>query len=398
MLGKDALCRNRRRDLREFIRRFCPDLDKTRSKFFRQSLWGILSSGSLLVSRWLGWIGDGCKCAFYRHKRLLNQLKSPDWNHDAVLDAYLRQWAQNIEIDTPLIIDLTDLPRPRGRKLPHIALVRDGSEDKLHYGYWCLEVYACWGKRRIYACWGKRRITPLLLDPYSVEAPGVFGENARILAGVDRVLSATGGKGVLVMDRGADRDKLLIPWIDDRRRFVIRLRGDRCLLLDNGSLVPALTLAEQLLQASRDHKRGWRKVYLPHRPNDPLYLVAKALPGHDKPLILLTSLVAQDLNTAKAVLNYYRRRWRCEEAVRFLKGRLGIERFALRLYESFPRLFLLACLAMSFLTWLALRRPGLVQTLCASRPGRHRIKFPYYRIMNWLQAQFHHGPLGSQPP
>lgn len=91
MLGKDASCRNRRRDLREFIRRFCPDLDKTRIKFFRQSLWGILGSGSL------------------------------------------PQWARSVEIDTPLIIDLTDLPRPRGRKPPHIALVRDGSEDELHY-------------------------------------------------------------------------------------------------------------------------------------------------------------------------------------------------------------------------------------------------------------------------
>jgi hypothetical protein len=47
MLGKDASCRNRKRDLRQFIGRFCPALDKTRIKFFRHSLWGILSSGSL---------------------------------------------------------------------------------------------------------------------------------------------------------------------------------------------------------------------------------------------------------------------------------------------------------------------------------------------------------------
>jgi hypothetical protein len=391
MLGKDALCRNRKRDLRQFLRRFCAGLDKTRVKFFRQSLWGILNSGSLTVSKWLRWIAhqDSCKLPFYRHKRLLNQLKSKDWDHAAVLQSYQRQWASLIQPDTPLIIDLTDLPRPRGRKMPYIRLVRDGSEDRLRYGYWCVEIYAYWGKGRI---------TPLLLHPYSTEAPDVLGENAQILASVDRVLAATAGQGVLVMDRGADRDHLLIPWIDDHRRFVIRLRGDRHLLLDNGAMIPAATLAEQLLQKASDGRRAWCRVYLPERPQHPLHLVCKILPGRDKPLILLTSLTAQDLNTARNVLSYYRRRWKCEEAARFLKTDLGIERFALRLYESFPRLFLLACLAMSFLTWLALRFDSLSKALRAKAPGRHPVKFLYYRLLDWLRNQFQHAPLAAEPP
>ena len=389
MLGKDALCRNRQRDLRHFLNRFCPRLDKTRRRFFRQSLWGILQSGCLTVSKWLRWIPHRCQRRFYCQKRLLNQLKSKDWDPAAVLSSYQQQWAKSIAPDTPLIIDLTDLPRPRARKLPYLALVRDGSEQKLHYGYWCVEIYAYWGKGRI---------TPLLLDPYSIEAPDVYGENARILAAVDRVLSATAGNGVLVMDRGADRDHLLIPWIDDHRRFVIRLKGDRHLLLDNGALVPAQSLAEQLLAACKDHKRAWCKVHLPERPDHPLYLVCKTLPGHDKPLMLLTSLTVEDLNTAKTVLNYYRWRWKCEEAARFLKSELGIEHFALRLYESFPRLFLLACLAMSFLTWLGLHFDSLAKALSGKAPGQHPIKFLYYRILNWLQEQFHHGPLNAQPP
>src|SRR4051794_30656263 len=128
MLGTDAVCRNRQRDLRQFLKRFCPDLDKTRSRFFRHSLWGILSSGCLTVSKWLRWIPDRCKHLFYRHKRLLNQFKSTDWDHQQVHDRYLQQWAKSIQVDTPLIIDLTDLPRPRGKKLPYIRLVRDGSE------------------------------------------------------------------------------------------------------------------------------------------------------------------------------------------------------------------------------------------------------------------------------
>lgn len=146
MLGKDALCRNRHRDLRQFIQRFCPGLDKTRTRFFRQSLRGILNSGSLTVSKWLRWIPDACRHPFYRHKRLLNQLKSRDWDCTAVQESYLRQWAGRVEPDTPLIIDLTDLPRPRGRKLPYIRLVRDGSEcdrngDAASYLTSCVPVF-----------------------------------------------------------------------------------------------------------------------------------------------------------------------------------------------------------------------------------------------------------------
>ena len=390
MLGKDALCRNRKRDLRQFITRLCPTLDKTRVKFFRHSLWGILSSSSLTVSKWIRWINDGCKRSFYTQKRLLNQLKSKHWNSQRVRKDYLQQCAKNIQADTTLIIDLCDLPRPRGRKLPYVALVRDGSDEgRLRYGYWCVEIYAYWGKRRI---------TPLLLDPFSIQAPDVHSENARILAAVDEVMAATQGRGVLVMDRAADRRRLLIPWIDDQRQFVIRLTGKRTLRLPNGSLVPTHTLADQLLQAANDHQRGWCKVYLPERPNCPLYLVVKTLPGFERPLMLLTSLTVIDLSSAKNVLIYYRRRWRCEEAARFLKSDLGIEQFALRLYDSFTRLFLLAALAMSFLTWLALSFPTLADTLSAASPGKHQIKFLYYRLLDWLQNQFHHSPLEPNPP
>ena len=379
MLGKDARCRNRQNDLRQFLRRFCPTLDKTRSKFFRQSLWGILLSRSLIVARWLKWIPDRCRHRFYRHKRLLNQLKSSDWNPAQVLEQYQRNWAQRIAPDTPLIIDLCDLARPRARKLKYLALVRDGSDDgRLVNGYWCIELYAYWGKGRI---------TPLLLHPYSIEDPAVLGENAEILKQVDRVLAATEGKGVLVMDIGGDRDNLLIPWIDDQRRFVVRLRGDRHLMLDNGSRVPALQLAEQLLQRSDDGKRAWCRVYLPERPHRPLYLVCKTIKGHDRPLMVLTSLTVQDLNAAKNVLLYYRWRWKCEESARFLKDQLGLERFAIRIYEAFVPLLLLATVAMGFLTWLQLHFASLARSLARRRPGQHEIKFLHYRLLKWLEDQ-----------
>jgi hypothetical protein len=128
-------------------------------------------------------------------------------------------------------------------------------------------------------------------------------------------------------------------------------------------------------------------VYLPERPDRPLALVCKTLAGHDRPLVLLTSLCAEDAVTAARVLRYYRRRWRCEEAARFLKGEVGLERFAVRSYEAMPRLMLLAMLAMALLTWLQLHFASLAKRLREQGPGRHAIKFLYYRLAAWFREQ-----------
>jgi hypothetical protein len=380
MLGKEARYRNRRRDLRQFLNRFCPSLDKTRQRFFRQAVWAVLMSNSLVVARWLRWIQDRCRQRFCRQKRLLNQLKSRDWNHQAVLAEYQRNWGDKVQVDTPLIVDLCDLAKPRARKLKYLALVRDGSDPdhRLVNGYWCVEIYAYWGKGRI---------TPMLLHPYSIEDPETISENAMILRCVDQVLAATGGRGVIVMDAGADRDNLLIPWIDDDRRFVVRLKGDRHLRLENGVMIEATLLAETLLR--RGDSLAWHQVFLPERPNEPLYLVCKTTPGYDRPLILLTRLCVADPTSAEGVLQYYRQRWKCEESARFLKGQMGLERFALRTYEAFGRLMMLAAITMGLLTWMQLARPTFTKWLSRRSPGRRKIKFAYYRLLDWFQEQIH---------
>jgi hypothetical protein len=380
MLGKEARYRNRQRDLRQFLNRFCPSLDKTRRRFFRQAVWAVLMSNSLVVARWLRWIHDRCRQRFCRHKRLLNQLKSQDWDHRLVLEEYQRKWAEKVQPETPLIVDLCDLAKPRARKLKYLALVRDGSDpnQRLVNGYWCVEIYAYWGKGRI---------TPMLLHPYSIEDPETISENAMILRCVDQVLAATEGRGVIVMDAGADRDNLLIPWIDDDRRFVVRLKGDRHLRLDSGVMIEASLLAERLLQTGSS--LAWQKVFLPERPNQPLYMVCKTTPGYDRPLILLTRLCVVDPASGEAVLRYYRQRWKCEESARFLKSQMGLERFALRTYEAFGRLMTLAAIAMGLLTWMQLSQPAFTKWLSRKSPGRRKIKFAYYRLMEWFQEQIH---------
>jgi len=78
-------------------------------------------------------------------------------------------------------------------------------------------------------------------------------------------------------------------------------------------------------------------------------------------LILLTTMVVENLEQAKQIIWYYKQRWACEEAGQFLKSRVGLERFRIRRYEAIRRLVILAMFAMGFLSsfiivcWMAYR-------------------------------------------
>jgi hypothetical protein len=77
------------------------------------------------------WIRDKCSDRFYQDKRLLNNLLSRHVNLGKAFAPYRRSLNRYIQPDTPIAIDMTDLAKPRARKMKYLALVRDGSEGKL---------------------------------------------------------------------------------------------------------------------------------------------------------------------------------------------------------------------------------------------------------------------------
>jgi len=68
-----------------------------------------------------------CSDILYRVKRLLNHLTSAGGDLSAVVQAYRAQMAGYIDPETLLIMDLTDLAKPRAKKMKYLSLVRDGS-------------------------------------------------------------------------------------------------------------------------------------------------------------------------------------------------------------------------------------------------------------------------------
>ena len=380
MIGKDFIISRTRCLLNEFINPIAENTDKPRQKFLHQSVGAILLSGSLVVTDFGHWIHDDCSDIFYRVKRLLNHLTSPRGDLTEAVLAYRKSVSRHIQPDTPIIIDLTDLAKPRARKMKYLAQVRDGSENKLVPGYWCVEVYA--------HLKGKR-VLPLALDVYSIDDPAVGSQNLQINKTVKAVNEALTGKGIWVADRGFDGLNSYETWFSLNCNFIVCQRGDRHVVSPNGTHTVLSDLVEHLLQkqamAHQQTNIVFSKVKLPNNPRQ-LYVVASWQSGAERPLILLTTMVVENLSQARQILWYYKQRWVCEEAGQFLKSRVGLERFRIRRYDAIQRLVILAMLAMAFLTWILLRNKLLTKGffLLTSR-FRKKTTFVYYRLLDGLQ-------------
>jgi len=380
MLRQDFVFCKTKELLAEFIAPIAARADKPRKKFLRQAVSAILLSGSLVVMELARWMHDGCTDIFYRLKRLLNHLASPVVDLASLVEAYRTNLAGYVQPDTPIIIDLTDVAKPRARKMKYVALVRDGSEHKLVNGYWCVEVYAHLNKKRI---------LPLALDVFSVQDPAVGSQNLQIDKTISSVNKAIGGKGVWIADRGFDGLNIYETWFSLNCHFVVRQRGDRYVILPNGIRVLECDLVEHMrqnnAQAGLQTDIVFGKVYLPDN-NRLLYIVASWLPGDEEPLILLTTLVVENLHQARQIIWYYKQRWACEETSRFLKSRVGFECFRIRRYEAIQRLAIFAMFAMGFLTWILLRSRRATHRLFAfTSRFRKDTRFVYYRLLDGLQ-------------
>jgi len=271
---------------------------------------------------------------------------------EEVVDRVIRSGAQRVGKRTLLILDPTDLTKPYAEKMEYLADVHDGSANKIGRGYWMMEVIA--------AETGEREMTPLYQSLYSQEAPGFESENTEILRAIDAVARHTGENGIWVIDRGADRRTLLEPMLKDQRDFIIRMRGDRHVLLrgkmrsmDDIALGCVLPYADRIVKEVKGQEKayqiqyGFRKIRLPWHPA-PLYLLVATGFGA-RPLMLLTTLELKKNRTLLWwVLESYLTRWRVEETIRFIKQSYRLEDIRVLTYERLRNMMALVLAAVYF--------------------------------------------------
>jgi len=370
-----VLARKLREQIHEFLGIFPPHFSKPTLKFIEQILYGIQASGDVKISsitRTLGEDITGKKTA----ERLSRHLQTPGlW--ERINEAIASHGGRRIADDTLIIIDPSDIRKEYAKKMPYLEYVRDGSTGEIVKGYWTCSAIAC-GQR-------SRKFIPLHQRAWSAAAPDFGSENIQILHVVDAVRRGTGGRGTYILDRGGDRDKLIIPFLERKIRFIIRLKGDRHLLFRGRArraceiavgcrMVYADTIVKEEDGKERVHRLeyGYRPVKLPGR-EEQLYLVVVKGYGHEPILLLTNGPVRKNRNILWGIVSGYLTRWLIEEATRFIKQSYSLEDIRVMSYERVRNLVTLVMAAVYFAgVWLG---ESLKLAVLATRVARVAKRF-----------------------
>ena len=399
MLKRKALMESISSNLHIYLKKIGNNLSVPNKKFLRDSLVGLIRCGKPIVCQMARHLPNQRTKFLSRLDRLESHLVT-DSDFDNKINSVLPNiWLPYIQDDTPIILDLSDIAKPLAKKMDYLATVRDGSTGELVNGYWLVELYASLSRKNP---------VPVLLEPFSHEEPYSPGQNPVVLAAVHKIFELTDKRGVLVTDRGFDGWVMFEDWLDNKYRFVARLVGNRHFLRFSGDSeqrqagqwvpIQADLLAEQTPTSHRFNKLikrhgkpsiritqiGWVKVRLPGR-DEVLTLVVSRLAGKDKPMLLLTNLPVENLKDAKSILRFYIRRWECEEAIRFLKSQVNLEKIRTFRWSAIRRLVLLAVLVMIYLGWLIEAHPNMCDRLVSlSQPLPDNPDFLLYRLLGGL--------------
>ncbi len=340
--------------IEKFSGELCVPLGKVLSRFVKEMLYGILCSGSVRLTE----ISRSLEEPITLHKthdRLSRNLRH-GFIEKALERSLLQLASPFINKKTLIIIDPSEIVKPYARKMEYLGEVRDGSKKVIGNGYWLYPVVG-YDKE-------KERIIPLVNRLYSSKAPDFQSENQNILDISKQIFAASQHQGIIVMDRGGDREKLLTPWLKNPEiNFIVRQRGDRHLIYRNDQRLCKdlpkqcrLKYTETVTRIDRDGKSqtyelkfGFIPVRLPAYPKRQLYLVVVDGFG-EEPLMLLTTLtMRRKRKVVWDVVESYIARWRIEETIRYIKQSYNLEDVRVLTYQRLKNLVTLV-MAASFFT------------------------------------------------
>ena len=313
--------------IHEFSGKLSPRFSKPISKFVEQMLYGITVSQDVKLSQIARSLEEDISIK-KTVDRLSVNLKKEGLDQE-LQEQIIQDGCRRVHQNTLLIIDPSDIRKNYAKKMEYLGTVRDGSKKELCDGYWTLNVIGCEE--------GSHKIVPLYKKLFSSSAPDFTSENSEILTAVEMITKQTNKRGILVIDRGGDRQKLINPFMDGGLRFIIRQVGDRHLIFrgrprlaeDLAKGCP-LWYRDTIIKEDKGKEKtyhleyGYRKVRFPGRSEE-LWLVVVTGFG-EKPLMLLTNIPQRkNRNCLWFIVDGYLTRWRIEEAIRFTKQSYNLE-------------------------------------------------------------------------
>ncbi len=388
--------RKLRQQIHYFSGELCKGMGSVASRFIEEAVFGLSCSGSVRLTE-IGRALEEKIPLHATHKRLSRNLADESLEHNLGSNV-LKLGSKHINENTLLIVDPSDIQKKYAKKMQYLAEVRDGSEDSIGKGYWLCEVVGCEV--------GSNEITPLAQELWSQDAPDFKSDNDQILRLVERVRQSTGGRGIIVYDRGSDRRRLLVPWTQDNTcRYLVRQRGDRHLLYKRkakSGLALASSCKTPYSAKIIKEKEGEEKTYfiefgfmpvrLPECPKRPLWLVVVKGFGKKPLMILTTEPMRRNRKVLWWAVEAYLTRWRVEDTIRFIKQSYDFEDIRVLTYNRLKNMATLVLAASYFAAvWLGTTTKLNILAMHAMNAAKRIFGIPdfrYYALADGISAIF----------
>jgi len=330
------------------------ELDKPKRKFIHQMLYGIQASKDVKLASIARSLDENIPL-IKTVGRLSRQIGSQDLT-PLVGKSLLEKAKPYIKQDTVLALDLSDIHKQYSKKQQGLARVRDGSTGEIKQGWPILAVVG--------ADVRGDKVIPLYGKLYTKRGFGFKSENLEILGAVGEIIKTIGTKGVWALDRGADRQKLFIPFLEKKIQFVVRMSSQRDMIDKKGQVRNIAAIAQSTrcarkveltihpkgdIPQRRTIKIGYQKVFFTFQKDKELTLVVVKGLGK-KPLMLLTTLEVASSQDALRIMEIYLTRWKCEESFRFIKQAYQLEDIRLLKYEGLRNIICLIMLVFFFVS------------------------------------------------
>ena len=377
-----------KREILTFSNKISRHLSKPDIKFTADMTYGMLASGSCLLTDIVDQLHETSK-KVNSVERLTRHLNKG--TPTKALNSYLsviRKWIP----DEPVIhIDDSDIVKPDGYKFEALGIVRDGSKSTdtkniYEKGYHVTE-----------ACVLTKSNHPVSIfsEIHSSKEKSFTSTNDVTFSAMERG-AAMFGKATFVMDRGYDDNKMFLKLDELNQDYVIRLTAKRKLFF-HGKWVSATQLRNQRkgkIKTPLLYKGKRHDAYLSHvkvqitASKKEIYLVlVYGITEH--PMMLATNKEIKSKDDVIKVAKLYFSRWRIEEYFRCKKQMFQLENFRVRKLAAINALNFYITLCMAFLAHISMKAETnalKVSIIQKADPVKEKVHFCYYRLAKGISG------------
>lgn len=371
-----------KRKILNFTNKISKQLSKPERKFTADIIYGMLASGSCLLTDVVDQLHEDSKKI-----NIVDRL-SRHLEKGVPLEAassYLQQIKKWIPSQPVIHIDDSDIVKPNGYKFESLGFVRDGSEStptKSVYkkGYHVTEACVLTTSNHPVSIFSKI---------HSSAEKNYKSANTITFDAMEQG-AALFGKATFCMDRGYDDNKMFLKMDSLNQDYVIRLKSNRKLLYHN-----KWTFATEL----RNRRKGKIKTHVFYKGKDhtayishvkvqitasrkDIYLVL-VYGITDHPMMLATNKEIRSKEDVINVARIYFSRWKIEEYFRCKKQMFQFENFRVRKLCAINALNFYITVCMAFLAMMSIASETNVlkaAIIKSADPIKEEVFFCYYRL------------------